>query len=342
MAETIASAQARAAQVQSQVDALRTKAEIASEQYNAAQSQYSSLTKQVRSSRATIKKLDARRSALQKSLDTRAGVMYRQGPLGFLNVVLNTHSLSDFDAALQIMTNMNQKDAVNVQQLKDAKEKAAKAQALLVRQQAAAGEQQRAMADNARQVKAHLAASTQVLAQADSTVKALIAQKAAEEAAAARAEARRVLAEQAAAERQRASESDSGSSGSDSSSDEGGNPPTSSKGAAAVYWAQKKLGCPYVWAAAGPNTFDCSGLTMWAYKKVGISLPHYSRAQINVGSRVSKSNLQPGDLVFFGSPIHHVGMYVGSGSFIEAPYSGSHVRITKLSKRHDFAGASRP
>ncbi|HEY5473421.1 MAG TPA: NlpC/P60 family protein, partial [Candidatus Limnocylindrales bacterium] len=114
------------------------------------------------------------------------------------------------------------------------------------------------------------------------------------------------------------------------------------KGAAAVYWAEKQLGKPYVWAATGPGSFDCSGLTMWAYKKVGVSLSHYSRAQITEGARVSKSNLQPGDLVFFGSPIHHVGMYVGGGDFIEAPYTGAHVRITPLSNRHDFAGACRP
>ncbi len=76
---------------------------------------------------------------------------------------------------------------------------------------------------------------------------------------------------------------------------------------------RSRLGAPYVWAAAGPSSFDCSGLTMWCYRQIGISLPHSSRAQINVGQRVSRANLQPGDLVFFGSPIHHVGMYVGGG-----------------------------
>jgi cell wall-associated NlpC family hydrolase len=80
----------------------------------------------------------------------------------------------------------------------------------------------------------------------------------------------------------------------------------------------------------------------WAYGHVGIDLPHYSGAQINVGARVSKSNLQPGDLVFFGSPIHHVGMYIGGGDFIEAPYTGVDVRISTLADRGDYAGACRP
>jgi cell wall-associated NlpC family hydrolase len=124
--------------------------------------------------------------------------------------------------------------------------------------------------------------------------------------------------------------------------DLGGNPPTSSKGAAAVWWAGKALGRPYVWAATGPNAFDCSGLTMWAYSHVGISLPHYSRAQYNSGPHVGRSHLKPGDLVFFGSPIHHVGMYIGGGQFIEAPHSGADVRISNLGNRGDYAGACRP
>jgi cell wall-associated NlpC family hydrolase len=81
---------------------------------------------------------------------------------------------------------------------------------------------------------------------------------------------------------------------------------------------------------------------MWAYAHVGVSLPHHAASQISQGSYVSRSNLQPGDLVFFGSPIHHVGMYVGGGDFIEAPYSGASVRIVSLGNRGDYAGACRP
>jgi cell wall-associated NlpC family hydrolase len=109
-----------------------------------------------------------------------------------------------------------------------------------------------------------------------------------------------------------------------------------------VWWAEQALGKPYEWAASGPDSFDCSGLTMWAYDHVGVSLPHSSAEQIGSGTRVSRSNLQPGDLVFFGSPIHHVGMYVGGGDFIEAPHTGAVVRISSLSNRSDYAGACRP
>jgi cell wall-associated NlpC family hydrolase len=108
-----------------------------------------------------------------------------------------------------------------------------------------------------------------------------------------------------------------------------------------VSYAKSRLGCRYVWGGAGPNTFDCSGLTMWSYRRIGISLPHSSREQINSGQRVSRKDLQPGDLVFFGSPIHHVGMYVGGGEMIEAPYTGASVRIVSMD-RSDYAGACRP
>ena len=109
-----------------------------------------------------------------------------------------------------------------------------------------------------------------------------------------------------------------------------------------MWWAEKALGRPYVWAASGPGSFDCSGLVMWAYAHVGVSLPHSSRAQIHHGASVGRANLQPGDLVFFGSPIHHVGMYVGGGAFIEAPHTGAVVRNTSLAGRGDYAGACRP
>ncbi|TNY35304.1 C40 family peptidase [Thermomonospora catenispora] len=112
------------------------------------------------------------------------------------------------------------------------------------------------------------------------------------------------------------------------------------KAAQALRYAMTKLGKPYVWGAAGPNAFDCSGLTMWAYKQVGINLPHYTGSQWNAGTRIPRSQLQPGDLVFFHSDLHHVGMYVGNGKFIHAPQTGDVVKISPLAGR-PFAGAVR-
>jgi cell wall-associated NlpC family hydrolase len=112
------------------------------------------------------------------------------------------------------------------------------------------------------------------------------------------------------------------------------------KAAQALRLAMGKLGRPYVWGAAGPNSFDCSGLIMWAYRQVGISLPHYTGAQWNAGTHVSRGQLQPGDLVFFYSDLHHVGMYVGNGKMLHAPQTGDVVKIVPMGGR-PFAGAVR-
>lgn len=116
----------------------------------------------------------------------------------------------------------------------------------------------------------------------------------------------------------------------------------SSTAAKAARAALTQLGKPYRWAAAGPNSFDCSGLVVWAYAKVGRpGLPHYTGSLIRLGTRVTRSRLRSGDLVFFGSDVHHMGIYLGDGKFLHAPQTGDVVKISKLSDRSDFAGATR-
>ncbi|GAA4548422.1 C40 family peptidase [Amycolatopsis samaneae] len=110
---------------------------------------------------------------------------------------------------------------------------------------------------------------------------------------------------------------------------------------AAVNAALSKLGSPYVYGATGPGTFDCSGLMQWAYKQAGISLPRTADAQIaSGGTRVSRDQLQPGDLVGFYSPITHIGMYIGDGKMVHAPDTGDVVKISPLQSQ--YAGATRP
>ncbi len=113
-----------------------------------------------------------------------------------------------------------------------------------------------------------------------------------------------------------------------------------SRAAAAVAYAYQKLGSPYVWGATGPHAFDCSGLAMAAYRAAGVSLPRTTYAQINAGRRVSRSELLPGDLVFFYSGISHVGIYVGDGRMIHAPNPSAPVRLAPIDQM-PFAGATR-
>jgi peptidoglycan DL-endopeptidase CwlO len=93
--------------------------------------------------------------------------------------------------------------------------------------------------------------------------------------------------------------------------------------------ALSQLGTPYVWAGSAPGGFDCSGLVMWAYAQVGVSLPHSSYAQYSFGVPVSRDQLQPGDLVFFDG-LGHVGIYIGGNQFVHAPHTGDVVRISSL------------
>ncbi|MER5179552.1 NlpC/P60 family protein [Streptomyces sp. NPDC002896] len=113
-----------------------------------------------------------------------------------------------------------------------------------------------------------------------------------------------------------------------------------SRAAAAVSYAYRALGRPYVWGATGPNAFDCSGLTQAAYRSAGVSLPRTTYAQIDAGRRIPRSELRPGDLVFFYSGVSHVGIYVGSGRMIHAPNPSAPVRIAPIDQM-PFAGATR-
>ncbi|MDQ1702031.1 MAG: peptidoglycan DL-endopeptidase CwlO [Frankiaceae bacterium] len=112
-------------------------------------------------------------------------------------------------------------------------------------------------------------------------------------------------------------------------------------GEIAVSWARQMLGRPYVWGATGPNSFDCSGLTRYVWSHAGVWLSHYSGAQFGEGRRVERASLRPGDLVFFGGDLHHVGIYIGNGQMINAPHSGTVVRVDSID-RSDYAGAVRP
>ena len=116
--------------------------------------------------------------------------------------------------------------------------------------------------------------------------------------------------------------------------------PIGSGGAAAVAAAKSRLGLPYVWGAAGPDSFDCSGLTLWAWAHAGVSLPHFSGAQYASTAHVSMADLQPGDLVFESNPGAHVAMYIGGGQIIASPHTGTVVQIQSLSG--NYVLASRP
>jgi cell wall-associated NlpC family hydrolase len=221
---------------------------------------------------------------------------------------------------------------------------AEKARLAVIAAAKAAAEKQAAAKKAAEEAAAAALAEARKAAAAAAAAKAAAEQEAAQRAA----DRRRQVAAKAAAQREAASaNAGSGSSGGGSpgGGSSGGGPTgsagsPSSRAGAAVAAAYKQLGAPYDWAADGPGAFDCSGLTAYAWAAAGVDLPHSSQAQFGVGAHVSRSQLAPGDLVFFGSPIHHVGIYVGNGTMIDAPQTGDVVRVQSID-RSDYAGAVR-
>lgn len=117
-----------------------------------------------------------------------------------------------------------------------------------------------------------------------------------------------------------------------------------SRGSIALKYALKQVGDVYVWAAAGPTKWDCSGLTMRAFQQAGVSLPHSSRIQVKYGKSISFGAVKPGDLLFFGNPISHVSIYMGGGKMVQAPRPGKRVEVVSFTKRFGakpFVGARR-
>lgn len=314
---------AQAVQIKSQIDALDEQLEIAAEQYNEAKSGYDAVSAEVAASEARQAELTSRQGVLETNLSTRVSGMYRQGPLGPLEVLFGATSFQQFAATWDLLQDMNNNDAARVAELKETRADLQVVQQQLAAQQAEARAQSDTMKANKAAIEAQLAERQNLL----TGIEAEIAQIQREQEEAAR---RRAAAAAAAAKAKSRPSTDYGN-------------PTNAPRSDVVKIAMSKLGAPYRWAGAGPDSFDCSGFTMWCYAQVGVSLPHSSRAQIEVGQRVSRDNLKPGDLVFFGrSSIHHVGIYIGGGDFVHSPNTGDVVKVTSLDSRTDYVGACRP
>jgi peptidoglycan DL-endopeptidase CwlO len=168
-----------------------------------------------------------------------------------------------------------------------------------------------------------------------------------EEQRASRAAAERHAAEQAAATQAAAAGSGGDAPGPAPAAPRAAAPPAapvlggSAAARTAVDTAMAQIGDPYVWGAAGPDAFDCSGLVQYAYAAAGISLPHSSRMQSTMGAPVSRAALQPGDLLFFYSPVSHVGIYIGNGQMVHASTSGVPVKVASIDSMGSYNSARR-
>ena len=351
----LASERARAAELESQIEANGNRVSILDEQYNQAQAAIDKANEQLAADERALDQRRQETEAVQAELAARGAELYmgagNPAPLAALDVKdageLGSRT-AYAGAAADSDNQLLDRAKVAIEQLgvqQDALEKAR-----------ADATHQRNQLDAARNEIAQATAEQQsLLAEANGKIASLVAEVRAErqreQEAAAEAAMQRAAAEAQARAAQFQAEqttttdnggSNGSSDGTDPNAGSPGNVPAPSGGAqVAVDTARAQLGKPYVYAGSGPDVFDCSGLTMYAWAAAGVSLSHNAEAQYLSLPHVSQSELQPGDLVFFGNPIHHVGIYVGGGTMIEAPYTGVDVRYHTI-YRSDYAGGARP
>ncbi|MFI6947080.1 NlpC/P60 family protein [Streptomyces sp. NPDC050422] len=300
------------AQVKAEVDRLYREAEVATEQYNGAKVKAAATEKSVDALRDEAARRTERLNTARDALGSYAAAQYRSGGL---DPAVQLALSSDPDQYLQRASYV---------------ERAGERRATEVRAV------QRQVADVA-QVRAEAAGRLTELASREAALKkhkATVRTKL--------AEARQLLARLSPADRAAydASEDGRGGAHADRSAPRGSDQAPNARAAAAVAFAYTALGKPYVWGATGPSSFDCSGLTQAAYRSAGVSLPRTTYTQIDAGRRISRSELAPGDLVFFYSGISHVGLYIGNGRMIHAPRPGAPVRVAPIDQM-PFAGATR-
>jgi cell wall-associated NlpC family hydrolase len=308
---TSAAPQLSIGQVQARIEALNTRAERITESYNAARERLTTLHRQQRVTADRLRHETARLAGVRAQISATADAAYRSGGLGDF-VLGGADSPETFlDQAVTL-------DAIS------------RSQSQTYAEAAAAGHSVAA-------AKASYDAQTAVVTK---TVKRISGQKAHIESLI--AQAHHLLASLRAADRARLSAAATQTAVTQTSLRSSYHGPASGRAAVAVRFAYAQLGKPYYYGGAGPNSYDCSGLTMRAWGAAGVSLSHNAAAQQASTRYVSGSALQAGDLVFFGSPAYHVGIYIGGGRMIAAPHTGDVVKIQPISYVGGFSGGGRP
>ena len=306
-------------QVARQLNKLQNQAEAAAERYNAAQIRVTSAQQAASRLQVKVAAAQTRLDALNRSVGSLVTMLYRTNVGGSSLALLSAKDPQSYLAQASAVESLTRQRSEVLRRVQTARQELTSDQ-LAAKQKLALVTQAKADAAKAKaDINTKVAAEKHLLAslQAEQRAQLRAAQAAAARAAAARAKAA-----------QRAQRSTTRSSTPTPTL----NLPTgvghgSGRAQGAVAFALRQVGKRYQYAGTGPNSFDCSGLTMMAYRSVGISLPHQSSQQSHYGRHISSSELQPGDLVFYYSPIHHVAIYIGNGRIVHAANPGEGVTI---------------
>ncbi|MBQ0889681.1 C40 family peptidase [Streptomyces sp. RM72] len=290
-------------EVKAKVDKLYEEAEQATEKYNGAKEKQEKLQKEISTLQDNVARGQEELNELRDGLGSMASAQYRSGGI---DPSLQLFLSADPDNYLDKASTLDQLSGQQVEALKKIQTK----QRDLAQQRSEASEKLKDLSatrtelgKKKKQVQGKLSSAQKLLNTLTAQEKAALQQ---EEQRSNRASERQVLTG-------------------------GKTTPASGRAGAAFAAAQGKIGTPYVYGATGPSSFDCSGLTSWAYAQAGVGIPRTSQAQANYGTRISSmSDLQVGDLVFFFSDLHHVGLYAGNGQVLHAPRTGTNVRYESM------------
>lgn len=336
-AETAAEKQAQADSVRNQLVGLQTDLEVAADSYKMALDSQEVAQAAMEAEQVKIDDANSQIANLQTKLGTRARSMYRSGSSTFLDFIIGAASFEEFTNNWDLLNQMNENDGKMVDETKTLRENLQASKEEFARQEKIAAEKaaEAKQIQEAAQIK--VSQATELVNSLDAEAQALLAE---EQAAAARAAAEQAAAAQAAQAAQVPSSGGGSGGGGGSYTPSGGGgdnnyvPPSyngggsvGSYGSVADY-AMSRIGCPYVWAAEGPDAFDCSGLVRWAYLQMGVSLPHYTESLYACAkNRVSVSSARPGDVLYRSQ---HVGIAVSSGGshYVHAPTFNAYVRDT--------------
>ncbi|OIK03352.1 C40 family peptidase [Streptomyces monashensis] len=289
-------------QVKAKVDDLYSKAEQASEKYDGAKEKQQKLQKEISTIQDNVARGQQDLNKLRDSLGSLATSQYRSGGI---DPSVQLFLSSNPDNFLDKASTLDQLSAQQVDALKKIQDK----QRELAQERAEASEKLKDLSATRAQLEQNKNDVQAKLADAQKLLNTLTAKE------------KQQLAEQ----QQRADRSAS------SRVDLGNSTPASGLAGAAFAAAQSQIGKPYVYGATGTASYDCSGLTSWAYAQAGASIPRTSQEQATIGTRISSVNdLQVGDLVFFYGDIHHVGLYAGNGEVLHAPHTGAVVRYESM------------
>ncbi len=315
-ASPVSQKKARLQQIQGRLQGVYHQVDVAVEKYNQATTQLSGVQQQIKQNSHLLKVAEYNLQVADEQLQSRALDIYKTRDVGIVDVLFSSNSFDDLVTQLNMMQRLGNSDVDTVKSIaayqQDIKNRRVKLEA---DKKSAA----KLVADRTSQ-KDQVVGLQHQLESMTAGIKSQIKQLEAQQAAAAQAAAQAAAAASAASNASSTGGSSGGSSGGGSVPDPGG-----SGQSAVVAIAQRYLGVPYVYGGASPGGFDCSGLAMYCYAQIGISLSHGATDQQRASTPVPLSALQPGDLVFFGGPSYsyHVGIYVGGGSMINAPHTGA-------------------